>query len=61
MIGARMSITLRGNATFHEIIDSGGILYFSDGTRTSWRYEAKRLTCPDWMPWHLVDWSTVHD
>lgn len=54
-----MSLTLHGDAISHEITDSGGIMYFQDGTRTSWRYASKRITCPDWAPWHLIDWSKV--
>ncbi len=61
MTGARMSIAVHDGVVAHEITDAGGILYFTDGTRTSWRHESKRLTCPDWCPWHLIDWSTVHD
>lgn len=56
-----MSRALQNGVTAHEITDSGGVLYFDDGARTSWRYESERLTCPDWMPWHFMKWSDVHD
>lgn len=59
MSGARMSIALYGDALSHEMTDSGGIMYFKDGTRTSWRYANKRMSCPDWVAWHLVDWSKM--
>lgn len=58
-LGQRMSRTLQEGMRAHEITDSGGILYFSDGTRTSWRRETERLSCPDWMPWHMMDWRVV--
>lgn len=57
--GQRMSIRLAPGVTAHEINDTGGILYHVDGTRTSWRRADKRMTCPDWMPWDLVDWSKL--
>lgn len=59
--GQRMLLNLPDGVVAHEIDDSGGIMYFTDGTRTSWRRVTERLTCPDWCPWHRVNWSGQHD
>lgn len=45
--GQRMLLNLPDGVVAHEIDDSGGIMYFTDGTRTSWRMVTERLTCPD--------------
>lgn len=59
--GQRMVVNLPAWAESHEIDDTGGILYHRDGQRTSWMHCSRRMTCPDWVRWNLIDWSKFHD
>jgi hypothetical protein len=56
-VGRRMSLHLPRGVVSHEVNDTGGIMYFTDGTRTSWRRADRRMSCPDWRPYHLANWN----
>lgn len=49
--GQRMMIALPESMDAHEVNDTGGIIYFKDGQRVSWKYDEKRMSTPDWPEW----------
>lgn len=52
--GQRMRLApLPAGMRAHDADDTGGIVYWDDGTRTTWHRVALRQSAPDWPPWSV--------
>lgn len=47
-VGQRMAINLPPGIAAHEMVDDAGIVYFADGSRTTWYRRDKRISGPGW-------------